>query len=196
MSQGLHPLFTPGVYRVDQTIQINRANTIVLGLGLATIVPDNGITAMRVGDIDGVRLAGFLIDAGTVNSTTLLEVGPQNASADHAANPATVQDVYIRIGGAGPRPSPRARRPCRPPSRPSRDRLLRAGSSPRPARRAHHCAARSWRLVCQAGFCSFGSASSGRPPRAKKSASGRIAAPTVTASGPRVPRSMRTCEAG
>ncbi|WAZ26102.1 discoidin domain-containing protein [Streptomyces cinnabarinus] len=102
VSQGLHLLFTPGVYHIDQTIQINRANTIVLGLGLATIIPDNGVTAMRVGDVDGVRLAGFLIDAGTVNSSTLLEVGPQGAGADHAANPTTVQDVYIRIGGAGP----------------------------------------------------------------------------------------------
>ncbi|MFF0200884.1 discoidin domain-containing protein [Streptomyces sp. NPDC005017] len=101
VNQGLHLLFTPGVYHVDRTIQINRADTIVLGLGLATIIPDNGVTAMRVGDVDGVRLAGFLIDAGPVNSTTLLEVGPQNASADHTANPTTVQDVYIRIGGAG-----------------------------------------------------------------------------------------------
>ncbi len=102
LSQGLHLLFTPGVYHVDQTIQVNRADTVVLGLGLATIIPDNGVTAMRVADVDGVRLAGFLIDAGPVNSPTLLEVGPQNASADHAGNPTTVQDVYIRIGGAGP----------------------------------------------------------------------------------------------
>lgn len=102
VAQGLHLLFTPGVYHVDRTIDINRAGTIVLGLGLATIIPDNGVTAMRVADVDGVRLAGFLIDAGPVNSPTLLEIGPQGASADHAANPTTVQDVYIRIGGAGP----------------------------------------------------------------------------------------------
>ncbi|QIP82990.1 discoidin domain-containing protein [Streptomyces sp. Tu 2975] len=102
LDQGLHLLFTPGVYHVDQTIDVNRANTIVLGLGLATIIPDNGVTAMKVADVDGVRLAGFLIDAGPVNSPTLLEVGPQGASADHAANPTTVQDVFIRIGGAGP----------------------------------------------------------------------------------------------
>ncbi|MFE5513402.1 discoidin domain-containing protein [Streptomyces sp. NPDC056529] len=101
LAQGLHLLFTPGVYHVDQTINVNRANTIVLGLGLATIIPDNGVTAMKVADVDGVRLAGFLIDAGPVNSPTLLELGPQNSSADHAANPTTVQDVYIRIGGAG-----------------------------------------------------------------------------------------------
>ncbi|MCX2181402.1 discoidin domain-containing protein [Streptomyces sp. SKN60] len=101
LAQGLHLLFTPGVYHVDQTITVNRAGTIVLGLGLATIIPDNGVTAMRVADVDGVRLAGFLVDAGQVNSPTLLEVGPQNASADHAANPTTVQDVYVRVGGAG-----------------------------------------------------------------------------------------------
>ncbi|MFB7087517.1 discoidin domain-containing protein [Streptomyces sp. NPDC056296] len=101
VDQGLHLLFTPGVYHVDRTIDIDRANTIVLGLGLATIIPDNGVTAMKVADVDGVRLAGFLIDAGPVNSPTLLEIGPQGASTDHAANPTTVQDVYIRIGGAG-----------------------------------------------------------------------------------------------
>lgn len=101
LAQGLNLLFTPGVYHVDRTIEVNRANTIVLGLGLATVIPDNGVTAMRVADVDGVRLAGFLIDAGPVNSRTLLEIGPQDAGADHAANPTTVQDVYIRIGGAG-----------------------------------------------------------------------------------------------
>ncbi|MER5884063.1 discoidin domain-containing protein [Streptomyces sp. NPDC001941] len=102
VTQGLHLLFTPGIYHVDRTIEINRADTVVLGLGLATIIPDNGVTAIRVGDVDGVRLAGLLVDAGPVNSQTLVEVGPQNASADHSANPTTVQDVYIRIGGAGP----------------------------------------------------------------------------------------------
>lgn len=102
LAQGLHLLFTPGVYHVDQTIDVNRAGTVVLGLGLATIIPDNGVTAMKVADVDGVRLAGFLIDAGPVNSPTLLEIGGANAGADHAADPTTVQDVYVRIGGAGP----------------------------------------------------------------------------------------------
>lgn len=101
LAQGLHLLFTPGVYHVDRTIQVNRPDTVVLGLGLATIVPDNGVTAMKVADVDGVKLAGFLIDAGTVNSPSLLEVGPAGAATDHAANPTTVQDVFIRVGGAG-----------------------------------------------------------------------------------------------
>ncbi|ROV70034.1 discoidin domain-containing protein, partial [Streptomyces globisporus] len=102
LAQGLNLLFTPGVYHIDQTINVNRADTVVLGLGLATIIPDNGVTAMKVADVDGVKLAGFLIDAGPVNSETLLEVGPQGASADHSANPTSLQDVFVRIGGAGP----------------------------------------------------------------------------------------------
>ncbi|MGX1881736.1 discoidin domain-containing protein [Streptomyces sp. NPDC055287] len=101
LAQGLHLLFTPGVYHVDRTINIDRADTVVLGLGLATIIPDGGVTAMKVADVDGVKLAGFLIDAGPVNSPSLLELGPQNSSADHSANPTSVQDVYVRVGGAG-----------------------------------------------------------------------------------------------
>ncbi|WP_327130903.1 discoidin domain-containing protein [Streptomyces sp. NBC_01343] len=102
LAQGLHLLFTPGVYHVDRTLQVNRADTVVLGLGLATLVPDNGVTAMKVADVDGVRLAGFLIDAGPVGSPSLLEVGPAGTTTDHGANPTTVQDVFIRVGGAGP----------------------------------------------------------------------------------------------
>ncbi|MEU8792407.1 discoidin domain-containing protein [Streptomyces sp. NPDC048643] len=102
LAQGLNLLFTPGVYHLDQTINVTRANTVVLGLGLATIIPDNGVDAMHVADVDGVRLAGFLIDAGRSNSNTLLQIGPANSSADHAANPTTMQDVFVRIGGAGP----------------------------------------------------------------------------------------------
>ncbi|WP_125773081.1 discoidin domain-containing protein [Antribacter gilvus] len=102
LAQGLNLLFTPGVYHLDRTIQVTRPNTIVLGLGLATIIPDAGVDAMHVADVDGVRLAGFLIDAGAQRSDTMLQVGPAGSSADHSANPTTVQDVFVRVGGAGP----------------------------------------------------------------------------------------------
>ncbi|MEU6241936.1 discoidin domain-containing protein [Streptomyces sp. NPDC047024] len=102
LAQGLNLLFTPGVYHLDRTIEVNRANTVVLGLGLATLVPDNGVDAMHVADVDGVKLAGFLIDAGPANSDTLLRIGAPGSTADHSANPTTMQDVFVRIGGAGP----------------------------------------------------------------------------------------------
>ncbi|MEU3509225.1 coagulation factor 5/8 type domain-containing protein [Streptomyces longwoodensis] len=102
LAQGLHLLLTPGIYRLDRPVRVNRPDTVVLGLGYATLVPDHGATAVKVADVDGVRLAGFLIDAGPVTSDTLLEVGPKGAHRDHSANPTTVQDVFVRIGGAGP----------------------------------------------------------------------------------------------
>ena len=54
---------------------------------------------MQVADVDGIRLKGLLFDAGTTNSAALLTVGQAGASASHAANPATLQDVFFRIGG-------------------------------------------------------------------------------------------------
>ncbi|MFE4669011.1 RICIN domain-containing protein [Streptomyces sp. NPDC056716] len=100
LAAGKNLLVTPGVYHLNQTLQINRPDTVVLGLGLATFIPDNGITAMRVADVDGVKVAGILFDAGTTNSATLMEVGPAGSSASHAANPTSLHDVYFRVGGA------------------------------------------------------------------------------------------------
>ncbi|GJF33175.1 hypothetical protein KNE206_58750 [Kitasatospora sp. NE20-6] len=99
LAQGCNLFVTPGVYHLNQTLNVNRANTVVLGIGYPTFVPDNGVNAMQVADVDGVRLKGLLFDAGTTNSQALLTVGPSGSTAAHAANPTTVQDVFFRIGG-------------------------------------------------------------------------------------------------
>ncbi|WP_419999991.1 coagulation factor 5/8 type domain-containing protein [Streptomyces boninensis] len=101
LADGKNLLFTPGIYHVDAPIEVTRANTVVLGIGYPTIIPDGGATALKVADVDGVRLAGLLVDAGPQNSATLVEIGPEGASAGHSDNPITLQDVFIRIGGAG-----------------------------------------------------------------------------------------------
>jgi hypothetical protein len=100
LAAGKNLLFTPGVYHLNQTINVTRPDTVVLGLGLATLVPDGGITAMNVADVDGVKVAGLLIDAGTTNSQTLMQIGPAGSGADHSANPTSMHDVFFRIGGA------------------------------------------------------------------------------------------------
>ncbi len=102
LSQGKHlSCLTPGVYHLSDTLRVTNANTVVLGLGVATLVPDNGVTAMSVADVDGVKIAGLLFDAGTGNSPVLLDVGPTGASADHSGNPTSLSDLFFRIGGAG-----------------------------------------------------------------------------------------------
>lgn len=100
LAQGLHLLLTPGVYHLDKTINVNREDTVVLGLGYATIVPDAGQTAMQVGDVSGVKIAGVLFDAGETKSPTMLTVGTAGSTADHAADPISIQDVFVRVGGA------------------------------------------------------------------------------------------------
>lgn len=101
LSQGQNLLFTPGIYSLNGTINVTRANTVVLGLGLATLVPQNGGIPMTVADVDGVTIAGLLFDAGSTNSPVLLQVGPAGSSLSHSANPTLLSDVFFRIGGAG-----------------------------------------------------------------------------------------------
>ena len=101
LARGKNLLFTPGVYELTDTIRVRRANTVVLGIGFATIRANNGITAMTVADVDGVILAGLLFDAGEANSPVLLEVGPNGSSASHVSNPTSLHDVFFRVGGAG-----------------------------------------------------------------------------------------------
>jgi len=99
LANGCNLFFTPGIYHVNQTLHVTKANTVVLGIGYPTIIPDNGVNAMDVADVDGVRLKGLLFDAGTTNSDTLLKVGLAKSGVAHAGNPTTVQDVFFRIGG-------------------------------------------------------------------------------------------------
>ncbi|MFI6822780.1 discoidin domain-containing protein [Micromonospora sp. NPDC050187] len=101
LAQGRHLLFTPGVHHVTEPIRVDRADTVILGLGLATIQADNGTVAMRVADVDGVKVAGIMFEAGQTSSPVLMEVGPPGSSADHAANPVSLHDVFFRIGGPG-----------------------------------------------------------------------------------------------
>lgn len=100
LDQGKHLLLTPGIYKIDKPIQVNKANTVVLGMGMTTIVPTSGNDAMQIADVGGVTVAGLLIDAGEAGSEHLLQVGPEHSSADHSSNPTLLADVFTRIGGA------------------------------------------------------------------------------------------------
>jgi hypothetical protein len=100
LATGRNLIFTPGIYHLDRTIAVKRPDTVVLGLGFATLVPENGITAMTVADVKGVKIAGVLFDAGPVNSETLLEVGTRHAHKSDPEDPTSLHDVFFRIGGA------------------------------------------------------------------------------------------------
>jgi hypothetical protein len=97
---GKNLILTPGVYNVSAPIIVSRPNTVVLGLGFATLVPTRGITPMIVAPNTGVKVSGLIFDAGPVNSPALLSVGTPLPAAAAAGDPDTIQDVFFRIGGA------------------------------------------------------------------------------------------------
>ncbi|MEV0403120.1 RICIN domain-containing protein [Actinoallomurus sp. NPDC050550] len=99
LASGKNLLVTPGVYHLNAPLNITRPDTVVLGLGLATFVPDNGVTAITTADVDGIDISGLIISAGTTNSQTLMQVGPAGSSAGHSADPITLHDVFFRVGG-------------------------------------------------------------------------------------------------
>jgi len=108
LARGKNLLLTPGVYGIDRSIAVKRADTVVLGLGLATLTAVDGAVPLTVADVPGVDIAGLTIDAGTVNSPALLRIGTEHARGSAArehngwsnpADPTAVQDVFFRIGG-------------------------------------------------------------------------------------------------
>ena len=100
---GKNLILTPGIYQYSGAIKVTRPDTIVLGMGYATLVPQTGTAAIEVADVDGVRIASLLIDAGPVNSPVLLQIGnPNRWRASHAWNPTSLSDMFFRIAGATP----------------------------------------------------------------------------------------------
>lgn len=105
LSEGYHLILTPGVYHLDQSLVVNYPNTVILGLGMATLVPDYGSPAMIIADVDGVSVSGLIFDAGPLESSSLLIVGYNVLrglpGADHKDNPTAVFDCSARVGGGG-----------------------------------------------------------------------------------------------
>jgi hypothetical protein len=101
LASGMNLILTPGVYQLNAPINITNPDTVVLGLGFATLVPTAGNLTMTVADVDGVQIAGLIFDAGPTNSPVLLQVGsPSGPDLNHATDPTTIHDVTFRIGGA------------------------------------------------------------------------------------------------
>ncbi|MBB6143454.1 fibronectin type 3 domain-containing protein [Silvibacterium bohemicum] len=101
LASGQNLILTPGIYQYSGSINVTNANTVVLGLGYANLVPQSGTAAISIADVGGVQIAGLLIDAGPVNSPVLFQVGVAGASRmSHASNPTSISDTYFRIGGA------------------------------------------------------------------------------------------------
>jgi hypothetical protein len=109
---GKNLIFTPGVYHVDRSILVWRPDTVVLGMGLATLTAVNGATPLRLADSRGIDVAGLMVDAGPVNSPVLVQVGIRFGGTRFGGtrfggasglgdrhDPTVLHDVFLRVGG-------------------------------------------------------------------------------------------------
>jgi hypothetical protein len=97
---GQHLLLTPGVYPLASPIRVTHPGTVVLGLGLATLQATHGNSLLEVDDVDGVSVAGVLLEAASADSPVLLRVGHGRSWIRHTDDPTVLFDIYARIGGA------------------------------------------------------------------------------------------------
>ena len=101
---GKHIYFTPGVYRLDAPLLVEKEGTVLTGCGLATlaVTDENQDTLLRIADVDGVSVSGLLFDAGT-HSDTLMEVGTESGGAE--SHGIRLSDLFFRVGGANDNPT-------------------------------------------------------------------------------------------
>jgi hypothetical protein len=103
LARGLNLLLTPGVYDVDSPIKVKRADTVVAGLGMATLTATNGNSVLTTADVTGIDISGLIVDAGPVNSPMLVQIGSKNGNNgvphNQASDPTALQDVFFRVGG-------------------------------------------------------------------------------------------------
>jgi len=99
LKKGKHILFTPGIFQLEQSLKVTRPGTVIMGIGMATLVPVKGNKAMEVSDVDGVTVAGLMIDASIIPSEILVQVGEPGSDKDHEADPAFLYDLFFRVGG-------------------------------------------------------------------------------------------------
>lgn len=99
ISAGKNIYFTPGTYHAETPILVNRNDTVLLGTGMTSIIPDNEEAAMIIDDeISKVRVAGIIFDAGS-HSEYLLKVGNEKNKDDQNKDPIILQDIFYRVGG-------------------------------------------------------------------------------------------------
>jgi hypothetical protein len=110
LALGQNLILTPGVYDLRAPIVVSHPGAVVMGLGFATLVPQDGNVAMETANAPGIKLSGMIFDAGPRRSPALLVVGSRRAgwwrAPDQAApgDPTLVQDVFFRVGGAESEP--------------------------------------------------------------------------------------------
>lgn len=102
LARGRHVFFTPGTYELDEPLLVKKDNTILLGTGLATLVPaaGNDEAAVILEDgVENVTVSSLMFDA-FYNSRTLMRVGSlEKGPNTKVSKPCVLSDLFFRVGG-------------------------------------------------------------------------------------------------
>ena len=100
LGAGLHVVLAPGIYQLDAALEITKNDTVLLGLGIATLMPTAGTPVVTVSSgATGVRVAGLLLQAGVKPSPTLLQWGEPSPDGKRAAAAVETADVDDSVYG-------------------------------------------------------------------------------------------------
>jgi hypothetical protein len=98
LSNGNSLLIAPGVYHLDGgTINVSQNGSVVLGLGMPSLVCTNG-PCLNVTAQQDVDVAGITFDAGYTMTPALLQIGQANQDDFSNPNkPVVLHDVFVRV---------------------------------------------------------------------------------------------------
>lgn len=99
LQKGKHLLITPGIYSLDKSLKITKKGTIIMGIGMPSLLPVNGTPALEVSDVDGITICGITVDAGPKESESLLLMGEEGTGRQHKKDPSFLYDIFFRVGG-------------------------------------------------------------------------------------------------
>jgi hypothetical protein len=85
-------LLTPGIYGLEEALEISVEGFVVLGIGFPTLVPHQGNSALVV-SADLVRVGGLLLEAGTAKGDAATE--PLLLWTGHSG---VLSDIFTRTG--------------------------------------------------------------------------------------------------
>ena len=99
LKKGMNLFFTPGRYFLEESLKVTRPGTVIMGIGLATLIPVKGNSVMEISDIDDIIVCGLTVDAGSTFSEELFLVGEPGSVKAHDKKPVFLYDIFFRVGG-------------------------------------------------------------------------------------------------
>lgn len=111
LREGKDIVLTPGMYYLDEPLEITQSNQVLLGIGMATLIaPVDGSPCIKVAaNLEGVRIAGIMLEASFLKKTNpgmtscFIQWG-DNGNSDqdlgNSSNPGALTDIFARVGGS------------------------------------------------------------------------------------------------